>query len=253
VNENRKFIAWLLGLSLPSLAIVLAITIAAGTWERVRTKPEQRLLRVTGSATQRIVSDLIEWQADVETRDQNRTAAAQALRTHVETAKKYLLDQGIKPDDLRSSAVTTHEIIDSETVIEDGQRVMRQVSRGWSANQSISVTSTDIKTVERVSREITSLLEKGVPISSQHPGYHYTKLGEVKVDMLARAAADAHTRAQRIVEAGGGGKIGKLWTADMGVINVNPANSTATSWEGNNDKSTLEKDIITIVHLTYEL
>lgn len=39
----------------------------------------------------------------------------------------------------------------------------------------------------------------------------------------------------------------------MGVINVNPANSTATSWEGNNDKSSYEKDIITIVHLTFEL
>ena len=47
--------------------------------------------------------------------------------------------------------------------------------------------------------------------------------------------------------------VGKLMGADMGVINVNPANSTETSWEGNNDTSTLEKDIITIVHITYEL
>ncbi len=39
----------------------------------------------------------------------------------------------------------------------------------------------------------------------------------------------------------------------MGVINVNPANSTETSWEGNNDTTSLEKDIITIVHVTFEL
>jgi hypothetical protein len=39
----------------------------------------------------------------------------------------------------------------------------------------------------------------------------------------------------------------------MGVINVNPANSTSTSWEGHNDTSTLEKDILTIIHATFAL
>ena len=39
----------------------------------------------------------------------------------------------------------------------------------------------------------------------------------------------------------------------MGVINVNPANSTETSWEGNNDTTSLDKDIITIVYVTFEL
>ena len=37
------------------------------------------------------------------------------------------------------------------------------------------------------------------------------------------------------------------------VININPANSTQGSWDGNNDTTSLEKDIITIIHATYEL
>ena len=40
---------------------------------------------------------------------------------------------------------------------------------------------------------------------------------------------------------------------DMGIININPANSTETSEQGNNDKTSLEKDIITIIHADYEL
>jgi len=39
----------------------------------------------------------------------------------------------------------------------------------------------------------------------------------------------------------------------MGVINVNPANSSTTSWEGNNDTTSLEKDIITIIHAKFAL
>jgi len=107
--------------------------------------------------------------------------------------------------------------------------------------------------VERVSREVTDLLDQGVSIESSAPAYYYTKLGDLKIEMLASASKDARTRAENIVKSAGGASVGKLMGADMGVINVNPANSTETSWEGNNDTSTLEKDIITIVHITYEL
>ena len=39
----------------------------------------------------------------------------------------------------------------------------------------------------------------------------------------------------------------------MGVIQINPADSTDVSGEGNNDTSSLEKDIISVVHATYAL
>jgi hypothetical protein len=48
----------------------------------------------------------------------------------------------------------------------------------------------------------------------------------------------------------GGACLGKLRSA---VINVNPANSTETSREGLNDTSALEKDILTVVHVSFEI
>ena len=71
--------------------------------------------------------------------------------------------------------------------------------------------------------------------------------------MLAEASKDARTRAENIVKSAGGAELSRLRDADMGVININPPNSTATAWDGNNDTASVEKDIITIVHVTYEL
>jgi hypothetical protein len=71
--------------------------------------------------------------------------------------------------------------------------------------------------------------------------------------MLAAAGKDARARAENILKSAGGATIGRLITADMGIININPANSTQTSEEGNNDTSSLDKDIITIVHAEFEL
>jgi hypothetical protein len=115
------------------------------------------------------------------------------------------------------------------------------------------VRSQDVPRIERVSREITQLLERGVPIASTQPAYYYTRLGELKIEMLAAAARDARTRATAILEQAGGARLGKLRSADMGVVNVNPANSTEVSWSGTNDTSSYEKDILTVMHVTFEL
>ena len=104
-----------------------------------------------------------------------------------------------------------------------------------------------------MSREVTQLLEQGVSITSEDPSYFYTKLGDVKIEMLAEASKDARSRADKVLESAGGGTIARLRSADMGVINVNPPNSTSTSWDGNNDTTSYEKDIITIVHASFEL
>lgn len=253
MNPDRRFIFWLVALLAPAFAMVVSVKMAAGTWERVKTKPDKRTLRVTGSATKRIVSDLIEWRGDISTFHADRTEAYRSLKGHITTARTFLIKLGIEDDAIRVSSVSTNEVIDTETVGTGMERVTRRIKRGWTTSQSIVVRSKNVPIVERASREVTDLLEQGVPITSSAPTYHYTKLSEVKVDMLAAASADAQDRADKIVRAAGGKGLGKLWKADMGVININSANSTATSWEGNNDKSSLEKDIITIVHLTFEL
>jgi hypothetical protein len=244
---------WSMLVILPALALLGAVWIASGTWERVRTRPVERTIEVTGSAKKRIVSDLIEWSAEISTNDADRTEGYRALKRHTEAALAWLKTQGVADGDVRVSSVSTRELVETEYVGVGEERIARQISRGWHAAQTISLRSSDMARVEKVSREITTLLEQGIPITSYPPQYFYTKLGEVKVDMLAEAAADARGRADNIVRSGGGTGIEAMIAADMGVINVNPANSTATSWDGNNDTTSLEKDIITIVHMTFTL
>jgi hypothetical protein len=63
-----------------SAAMVWSTAIAAWTWKDVRKRPEKHTIRVTGSAKKRIVSDLIQWEAVLEARAPDRTAAYRILR-----------------------------------------------------------------------------------------------------------------------------------------------------------------------------
>jgi hypothetical protein len=234
-------------------AMVASTAVGINGWERVRTRPKGRMIDVTGSAKKRIVSDSIAWTATIEVANMDRTAAAKALGGHVKTALDYLAEQGVKKDEIRVLAAHVDEVRANEYIGTGEQRIERSVFKGFKTSQQITITSTDVARVERISREITQLLERGVPVSSSEPSYYYSKLGELKIEMLAAAARDARVRATSILAETGGGRVARLRSADMGVINVNAPNSTATSWEGNNDTSSLDKDIITIVHVTFEL
>lgn len=249
VEKNGK----LVGTIALAVAMVVATSIAARSWERVRTKPKERDIKVTGSAKRRIVSDLIEWSATVSTTNPDRTAAYRSLRDSVSKTQAFLVEKGIKEAEIAVGSASVRELVDSEVVGTGAERVERRVFKGYAMSQSISVRSVDVAKVERVSREITGLMEQGVIVSSEAPSYFYTKLGELKIEMLAEASKDARTRAVKMLDSAGGGKLGKLLDANMGVININPANSTAVSWEGNNDTTTLEKDIITTATIAYEL
>jgi len=242
----------LFGVLALSLAVVGSTWIAADSWKDVKTRTV-RALTVTGSAKRRITSDLIEWEASLQTEGPDRTTAYRALHEQVDKTITYLKAQGLSDKEIRASSVVTSQIVETEQVGSGENRVARQVHKGFRTSQAILVTSNQVDKVERISREVTGLIDQGVPVTSDTPRYFYTKLGELKIEMLAEASKDARTRAERMLKSAGDAKLGKLRQADMGVINVNPANSTSTSWDGNNDTTALEKDIITIVHVTFEV
>ncbi len=234
------------------VALVLASWIGASTWKSVKTKPETHSIHVTGSATKRIVSDLIEWQTSVETQDLERGAAYRQLAAHVAKTSAFLQSHGVPAADMSVSSVSVEPMWETEVSGVGEERVERTVQRGFRLRQWITVRSQEVTTVAKVASDVTELLESGITVYSGTPTYHYTKLGDLKVEMLAEAAKDARTRAENIIGAAGG-ELGDLVGADMGIININPPNSRASSWDGNNDTSTVEKDIITVVHATFLL
>jgi len=186
----------------------------------------------------------------------DRTVDYVALKGGAEKVVAFLKTKGVKEDEIQTESASITE--EFETIKEDkvlpGANVPlhseRKESRGFSASQVVSVSSTNVALIEKASGEITTLLEQGVDVTSHEPNYYYTRLGEMKLEMLAE---DARARAENILNSAGNTGVGKLVYADMGIININAANSTETSNEGNNGTSSRDKEIITIVHAEFEV
>ena len=112
------------------------------------------------------------------------------------------------------------------------------------------MSSGEIEKVERVSRESTELIDRGVYIHSEAPLYIYTKLAELKVQMVAEASRDARNRAEQMALQAKS-RVTSLINSRMGVLQINPAYETEVSAEGNNDRTSFEKDVLAVATATY--
>ena len=103
---------------------------------------------------------------------------------------------------------------------------------GYNLTQRVQIESQEVDKIENVSREVTELINYGVEFYSQSPEYYYTKLAELKIEMIAEATKDARLRAEKIAESSGA-KLGDLQNARMGIFQIIAQNTSEEySWGG---------------------
>jgi uncharacterized protein len=118
--------------------------------------------------------------------------------------------------------------------------------------QRFEVRSSHVDSLVALSRQADELITEGVPLTSSPLEFLFTRIADLRVEMLAEAAKDARIRAQKIAESSGS-HIGPVRSARMGVFQVTPRNSTEVSDYGIYDTSSMEKDITAVVSLSFAL
>jgi len=227
------------------LAVGIVIATIIGGWFFVKGKRGDQTITVTGSAKQRIKSDLVIWRAAVSYQAPALADAYRALSDAVPKVKSYLVSKGIPENEVTVSSISSQTLHGRTS---DGAETSEIT--GYSLRQELEVRSNDVDKIAKIAREATELINQGILIESMPPEYHYTKLGDLKIKMLAEAAKDAKERAVKIAESTGS-SIGSVRTARMGVLQITPADSNEVSDTGMNDTSSLDKDITAVVNIGF--
>ena len=235
-----------------SLSIILSSVIAS--WAFLHAKKLSQTIQVTGSAKKRIKSDLMIWNASVTVESASLADAYGKLSRDVEKTKAFLIHQGVPENQIVISAVSTTPVRRGKNSPSEGANVgaISGPVTGYSLKQSLGIRSSDIDKITNISRQVTELINQAILLESEEPQYLYTRIAETKVEILAAAARDAKERAQQIA-ASTGSRVGGIRSAEMGVLQIPAADSSAVSGYGENDTKSLEKDITAVVHVTFAI
>lgn len=230
------------------LSFFLSVVVFALTFYRVRVRPDT--LTATGSMKQRIASDLAKWNASFSRRTvaRNLADANTSMERDLKVVLDYLKRSGM--DEKRVTLVPMTVTQEYEQV-RVGQEVQMRPTE-FTLRQTVLAESNDIGKVTEMAQNISGLMNQGLFISTGSLEYYYTKLPELRVELLKGAIQDARERARTIVE-NGGSQLGKLKSVSAGVIQVLPPESTNISDYGAYDTSTIEKDAMATVRATFEI
>lgn len=226
--------------AVPSVIIAVAVIAAAALLGNSYTYKfrKNQTLTVTGSAFHDFTSDLIVWRGSFSRKSIEIKDAYAALKEDESAIRAYLKGKGIKEDELIFSSVSTQKDMEYTG---DGHGGSRSIFTGYTLTQTLKVESREMEKVEKTSREITELLDRGIVLASEEPQYYYTKLDELKIDLLAGASKDGETRARTIAE-NAGSKLGRLQKASMGIFQITGQNSDEDySWGGAFNTSSKKK------------
>jgi uncharacterized protein len=126
------------------------------------------------------------------------------------------------------------------------------VVEGYRLSQSLEIGSHDVLKISEVSRRSTELINQEIEFISEAPQYLYTKLSDLKLEMLSEATQNAVKRAEQMAQATSG-KIGIMRSAKMGVFQITPISSVDVSDWGMNDTTSFEKKVMAVVKADFSI
>jgi hypothetical protein len=200
-------------------------------------------IAVVGSATKRFTSDIVKWRITLS-RDTGLTDVASGygrIREDLAFLKSLLAAKGIADSDITVQPINTMSRYSRE-----GGTV------GYTVQQYVFVITSKIEEIENVALNPAVFTERGAVLQNSNLEYFYSKLADIKTELLAEAAKDAQRRAGEIAR-NSGVSLGKVANLRAGVFQITEPFSTEVSDYGMYNTQTKQKDITVTVRASFKL
>lgn len=186
----------------------------------VKSRLGYRVVTVKGLAERQVQADLGFWPIRFLVTGATLEDARGKLEASQAAVEVFLKQAGFSAEDVQVQNIQAED---------------RQA--GYNASQSpeearfvltedVLVKSADVQKLAEASRKVGDLLKSGVVFSADAynagPSFVFTKVNDLKGDMLSEATKRAREAAEQFA-AESGAKVGDIQNANQGVIEINPA------------------------------
>ena len=226
------------------LSIILALGLMGAVSLATKNMSNDKI-SVTGSAYKIVQSDSARLEFQITTRKQSKQEAYNTVKAQLPIVKKFLEDKGFK---------------DIEVMASNGYNSYKYSPNGsmtndiayYNLSQTVIVKSDEVQKIKELSTEIESLLDQNIDIEIINTEYFYSKLSDLKVELLKDATTDAKDRANAMLKATHNHP-GKIQSVNMGVFQITPVDSTNVSDMGINDTTTIEKKVTAVANVVFRI
>ena len=182
----------------------------------IEYKEYERTVNVKGLSEREFVADVVIWPIQFTLADNSLENIYSVIDANTSKIKKFLIKKGLNESEISISAPN---IIDKLA----DQWGDRPVGYRYTATQSMTVYSKNIKLTRSLMKELSELGKQGIVFRNDQydtrPEYLFTRLNEVKPEMIAEATMKAREVAEKFA-ADSHSTLGKIKRASQGQFSI---------------------------------
>ncbi len=242
-------------LSGAGLFIAVGLVLAALTYGIMQKKARMldRVVTVKGLVERDVVADMAVWQMDVSSAGDDLAVTQLQLENSVAAIKKFLTGKGFPDQEISIAPI---RVFDRKATQYAEQK---EGQARYIMQNTVVLRSSNVNLVQNVSRLTNEIIRAGVVLSSERgcngPSFLFTKLNEIKPQMLVEATQNARKAAEQFA-ADSGSVVGKIKRAQQGVFSISERDQmVADGYEGgyNNCNADPNKRVRVVTTVDYYL
>lgn len=174
---------------------------------------EQRSVTVRGVSERDVTADLATWSIAFSHEGTELSAVQHSVDQQARLVRAYFQRAGFRPGDVTDSDVSLSR---TQPTDGDGNPVGAQK---LTVRRTIQLRTGDVMKARAAYAGQAGLLRDGVELSGSSISYNFTKLNELKPEMIAEATQNARRSADRFARDSGA-SVGSIKTASQGYFSV---------------------------------
>ena len=206
--------------------LAVGMVLAGGLvgWGFKAGRAADRFVTVKGMTEREVEADLALWPLQLVTADNDLGSAQSRMDGMVERTRAFLTENGIGENQV---TVQAFRVQDAQANPYQGSSAANR----FIITQTLMVRSQEPEVVEAASQRVSELVENGVVLTSGQeygpggPTFLFSRLNDVKSEMLAEATGLAREAAAEFAQASGS-RVGKIRQANQGVFQILPRDQT---------------------------
>ncbi|ODC02513.1 hypothetical protein BFW38_02080 [Terasakiispira papahanaumokuakeensis] len=216
-DQNKPSHAWL-GAAIVSLGIVIAAALIAQALNAYQDS--RRQVSVKGLAERQVDADLALWPLNFLVTGNQLDQVQQEVERQADLLRQFLLDAGFKAEDLQMSMPS----IEDMQINNYGNQ---QPKARYKSSPTLLVRTHDVARVKATMQKVGQVIRQGVALTQSYeyrPQFLFTRLNDIKPEMIAQATANAREAAARFARDSGA-QVGGIRHAEQGYFSINDLDS----------------------------
>jgi hypothetical protein len=183
-----------------------------------------RFVTVKGLATRDVVADLALWPIAYTETGNDLAALQNTMDERAKTIMAFLQQNSISADKTEMQQLNVQDLL-AQSYRQEGAANSRYI-----LTQTIMVRTNDVQAVAKAAQNLGDLVRQGVVLAQtgyNGPTYLFTKLNDIKPDMIAEATRNGRDAAAQFAKDSGQ-EVGEIRSANQGLFQILPRDESYT-------------------------